>query len=37
VRLVHGEPERAEALAAALRAAGFADVAVPAQGESVTV
>lgn len=37
VRLVHGEPERAEALATALRAAGFADVAVPAAGESVAV
>jgi metallo-beta-lactamase family protein len=37
VRLVHGEPERAEALAAGLRAAGFADVAVPERGESVTI
>jgi metallo-beta-lactamase family protein len=33
VRLVHGEPERAAALAAGLRAAGFADVAVPERGE----
>jgi metallo-beta-lactamase family protein len=37
VRLVHGEPERAEALANALRAEGFADVAVPDRGESVPV
>jgi metallo-beta-lactamase family protein len=37
VRLVHGEPERAEALAAALRAKGFADVAVPEQGEGIHV
>ena len=29
VRLVHGEPEQAEALAASLRAHGFPDVAVP--------
>jgi metallo-beta-lactamase family protein len=36
VRLVHGEPARAEALAEALRAAGFADVAVPDRGESVS-
>jgi metallo-beta-lactamase family protein len=35
VRLVHGEPERAEALATALRAKGFADVAVPDRGESI--
>jgi metallo-beta-lactamase family protein len=35
VRLVHGEPERAEALAVALRAAGFPDVAVPDRGESI--
>jgi metallo-beta-lactamase family protein len=34
VRLVHGEPERAEALAAGLREAGFADVAIPERGES---
>jgi metallo-beta-lactamase family protein len=34
VRLVHGEPAQAEALAKALRADGFADVAVPARGES---
>ena len=37
VRLVHGEPERAEALAAGLRTAGFADVAVAERGESVVV
>jgi metallo-beta-lactamase family protein len=37
VRLVHGEPDRAEKLAAALREAGFADVAVPDRGEGVTV
>jgi metallo-beta-lactamase family protein len=35
VRLVHGEPERAAALAEGLRAAGFADVAVPELGESI--
>jgi metallo-beta-lactamase family protein len=37
VRLVHGEPERAAALAEGLRAAGFADVAVPERGESAAV
>jgi metallo-beta-lactamase family protein len=37
VRLVHGEPDRAEALAAALRGLGFADVAVPEPGDSVAV
>ncbi|HET6572527.1 MAG TPA: MBL fold metallo-hydrolase [Fimbriiglobus sp.] len=37
VRLVHGELERAEALAAGLREAGFADVAIPERGESVVV
>jgi metallo-beta-lactamase family protein len=37
VRRVHGEPGRAETLAEALRAAGFADVAVPDRGDSVTV
>jgi metallo-beta-lactamase family protein len=35
VRLVHGEPERAAALAEGLRGAGFADVAIPERGESV--
>jgi metallo-beta-lactamase family protein len=37
VRLVHGEPERAAALAEGLRGAGFADVAIPDRGETVTV
>ena len=37
VRLVHGEPERAAALAEDLQAAGFADVAIPDRGESVPV
>jgi metallo-beta-lactamase family protein len=37
VRLVHGEPSRAEALAAGLRAAGFADVDIPDRGESVPI
>ncbi len=37
VRLVHGELERAEALAAGLKVAGFADVAVPDRGESTPV
>ena len=37
VRLVHGEPERAEALAEGLRATGFSDVAIPDRGESVAV
>jgi metallo-beta-lactamase family protein len=37
VRLVHGEPERAQALAGSLRAAGFADVIVPERGDSVVV
>src|SRR5262245_976932 len=35
VRLVHGEPERAEAMADGLRTAGFDDVAVPERGETV--
>jgi metallo-beta-lactamase family protein len=37
VRLVHGEPDQAEALAEALRAAGFADVGIPHPGETVTL
>ncbi len=37
VRLVHGDPERAAALAEGLRAAGFGDVAIPDRGESVEV
>jgi metallo-beta-lactamase family protein len=35
VRLVHGEPEAAEALAVALREQGFPDVAVPQPGDFV--
>jgi metallo-beta-lactamase family protein len=37
VRLVHGEPEQADALAAALRLQGFGDVRAPGQGETVPV
>lgn len=37
VRLVHGEPERAAALAEGLRQAGFTDVAVPECGDSTTL
>jgi metallo-beta-lactamase family protein len=37
VRLVHGEPDRAAALAEGLRAIGFADVQVPASGDRVVV
>jgi metallo-beta-lactamase family protein len=37
VRLVHGEPDRANALATALRQSGFADVAVPHRGDTVIV
>jgi metallo-beta-lactamase family protein len=37
VRLVHGEPERAAALAEGLRGAGFSDVAIPDRGESVSL
>jgi metallo-beta-lactamase family protein len=37
VRLVHGEPERAAALADGLREVGFTDVAVPECGDRVTV
>jgi len=37
VRLVHGESEQAEMLAKALREKGFADVAVPGQGETVSI
>jgi metallo-beta-lactamase family protein len=37
VRLVHGEQERATALAEALRGLGYADVAIPERGDSVTV
>ena len=35
VRLVHGEVDRAEALAKSLRSYGFTDVAIPDRGESV--
>jgi metallo-beta-lactamase family protein len=35
VRLVHGDPEQAAALAEALRAHGFEDVAIPEPGETV--
>jgi metallo-beta-lactamase family protein len=37
VRLVHGEPEAAAALAAGLRAAGFADVDVPERGQRIEI
>jgi len=37
VRLVHGEPERAAALADGLSEVGFTDVAIPERGESVAV
>jgi metallo-beta-lactamase family protein len=37
VRLVHGEPQRAAALAEGLCAAGFTDVAIPERGESVAI
>jgi metallo-beta-lactamase family protein len=37
VRLVHGEPERATALAGSLRSAGFTDVAIPERGDSVPI
>jgi metallo-beta-lactamase family protein len=37
VRLVHGEPDAAAALAARLRGVGFADVAVPARGTTETL
>jgi metallo-beta-lactamase family protein len=37
VRLVHGEPPAQEALAQALRGAGFADVAAPQRGERAEV
>jgi metallo-beta-lactamase family protein len=37
VRLVHGEPDRAAALADGLRSIGFADVAIPDRGDSVVV
>jgi metallo-beta-lactamase family protein len=37
VRLVHGEPERAEALANALAGIGVRDVSVPVKGESAAI
>jgi metallo-beta-lactamase family protein len=37
VRLVHGEPESAEALADGLRGLGFGDVAVPERGERIVL
>jgi metallo-beta-lactamase family protein len=37
VRLVHGEPDRAAALAEGLKGIGFGEVAVPDRGESVTI
>ena len=37
VRLVHGEPDKSEALAAGLRGIGFTDVAIPAAGDTVAV
>jgi metallo-beta-lactamase family protein len=37
VRLVHGEPERAAALAEGLKGIGFTDVAIPDRGDSVVV
>jgi metallo-beta-lactamase family protein len=37
VRLVHADLSRAEALATALRTAGFADVAIPERGDGVVV
>ena len=37
VRLVHGEPDRAEKLAEGLRGLGFADVGIPERSESAPV
>ncbi len=37
IRLVHGEPERAAALAEGLKGIGFADVGIPERGESTTI
>jgi metallo-beta-lactamase family protein len=37
VRLVHGEPDRAAALADGLRSVGFMDVAIPDRGDSLAV
>jgi metallo-beta-lactamase family protein len=37
VRLVHGEPDRAAALAEGLKGIGFTDVAVPDRGDTATI
>jgi metallo-beta-lactamase family protein len=37
VRLVHGEPDRAAALAEGLKGIGFTDVVVPDRGESYPI
>jgi len=37
IRLVHGDPDRAHALAAALRPLGFCDVEVPAPGDKTAI
>jgi metallo-beta-lactamase family protein len=37
LRLVHGDPDQSEALAQALREKGFADVAIPQAGDTVTL
>jgi metallo-beta-lactamase family protein len=37
VRLIHGEPEQAEALALALRQQGFAEVVIPERGDTVSL
>lgn len=37
IRLVHGEPDRSEALAEGLKGIGFTDVDIPNRGDSVTV
>jgi hypothetical protein len=37
VRLVHGDPDQAEALLVTLKERGFVDIAYPNRGDSVTV
>ncbi len=37
IQLVHGDPERALALAAGLKGAGFTDVGIPERGESLPI
>ncbi|MFO0964132.1 MAG: MBL fold metallo-hydrolase [Gemmataceae bacterium] len=37
VRLVHGDPDQSQALAEALRGAGFKDVAIPGRGDTVAL